>query len=623
MNINHIYSAIHSIEAFLAQQSLPNDQQDNWLQYSLVSIVRQMIAADPSFAVYEQTFASLNPGDDCHAVTKQMQDLKKELESRLDSTNNSIEQDIFNKFGSDSFGSKTQRQQLQHAMQSHCNPPADSYDKVEYPDNSLAKATEQTLNEILDGNTNYIQQHIGLSDNIQKDTLDWIETVDKKLQTENPFRQEQEYLDKLKKMTTSEMSQQFPQVCKDYDTLSTQPNNLNFDFYEKKFDENSKNKNLKEKSRYEKVLHQKFLEEAEESLMERIAAWQLKMIDEMRRKFLKLLQEKLEKFKKLEKLMSPIFGDTGLLWDMSEGMFKDSGFDILKKYADLLEKDTSLIEFANILGKHSQAQVEYEIEQRAKVVVTSTYHPRPAQKGQISGITIGNDISSVLPCEMALLKNSATTKLFKLKFAQKQLIQYRYENIERIDQTKEETEEVSKEKKEPKGPVIICVDTSGSMQGTPEQIAKAVTLAICKIAMEQKRKCYLISFSKSIETLDLSNFRKQNKNSLDLLIKFLRMSFWGGTDAVPALSHSLNMLSDKEWENADILMISDFCMNNLPENIVTRINEEKEKKTDFHSLVIGYSGNGETIKCFTHNWYYDMNNPQSARHIIEGIRLMK
>ena len=58
-----------------------------------------------------------------------------------------------------------------------------------------------------------------------------------------------------------------------------------------------------------------------------------------------------------------------------------------------------------------------------------------------------------------------------------------------------EQEEVSVEKKEPKGPIIVCVDTSGSMQGTPENIAKTVTFALSKIAIEEERKCYLISFS--------------------------------------------------------------------------------------------------------------------------------
>ena len=45
-----------------------------------------------------------------------------------------------------------------------------------------------------------------------------------------------------------------------------------------------------------------------------------------------------------------------------------------------------------------------------------------------------------------------------------------------------ESEEVDVAKKEQKGPVIICVDTSGSMQGTPENIAKTVTFALSKIA---------------------------------------------------------------------------------------------------------------------------------------------
>lgn len=65
------------------------------------------------------------------------------------------------------------------------------------------------------------------------------------------------------------------------------------------------------------------------------------------------------------------------------------------------------------------------------------------------------------------------------------------------------SEEVDVAKKDQKGPVIICVDTSGSMQReflvensvserserrTPENIAKTVTFALSKIAMEISTK---------------------------------------------------------------------------------------------------------------------------------------
>ena len=211
--------------------------------------------------------------------------------------------------------------------------------------------------------------------------------------------------------------------------------------------------------------------------------------------------------------------------------------------------------------------------------------------------------------------------MFEKKFAEKSLLSFKYENVMPEEKTETQMEEVFKEKEEQKGPIIICVDTSGSMNGTPESIAKTVTFALSKIAIEEERKCYLISFSTGIETLDLSDFK--SGNALGNLIQFLRMSFHGGTDALPALTEALKMLQEDDYKNADVLMISDFVMGNLGSDMETKIKDEQKKKTDFYSLVIGSSGNTSTIACFNHNWSYNLNDPNASRHLIEQIQVIK
>jgi uncharacterized protein with von Willebrand factor type A (vWA) domain len=240
----------------------------------------------------------------------------------------------------------------------------------------------------------------------------------------------------------------------------------------------------------------------------------------------------------------PFIKNLGRLWDLSEGTFETSGFEIFDTFAKLLENDESLQELAKILGKQSRAQSTFEKELRDKVVIKSEWQPKNAYRGEINGLKYSNDISCVLPSELALLRNPATKKLFQLKFAQKQLLSYNYRTKEELKKQETEQEEVSVEKKEPKGPIIICVDTSGSMHGTPENIAKTITFALSKIAIEEERKCYLISFSTSIETLDLTDF---SANPIGKLVQFLRMSFHGGTDATLALKHAVKMLSENEW----------------------------------------------------------------------------
>jgi uncharacterized protein with von Willebrand factor type A (vWA) domain len=132
-----------------------------------------------------------------------------------------------------------------------------------------------------------------------------------------------------------------------------------------------------------------------------------------------------------------------------------------------------------------------------------------------------------------------------------------------------------------------------------------------KMAAKEQRKCYLISFSigiKSINLLDLAN-------SMDKIAEFLTMSFDGGTDVTPALSEALDMLQTNDYREGDVLMVSDFVMFEIRQEILDRIKREKEKDTKFHSLTIGKKANQEVLDAFDNCWMYD---PESKR-IIEQL----
>lgn len=44
------------------------------------------------------------------------------------------------------------------------------------------------------------------------------------------------------------------------------------------------------------------------------------------------------------------------------------------------------------------------------------------------------------------------------------------------------------------GPIILCLDTSGSMRGARETVAKALTLECMRGAHRQRRKCFVYAF---------------------------------------------------------------------------------------------------------------------------------
>ena len=46
-----------------------------------------------------------------------------------------------------------------------------------------------------------------------------------------------------------------------------------------------------------------------------------------------------------------------------------------------------------------------------------------------------------------------------------------------------------------RGPILLCVDTSGSMRGPRELVAKALALECMRAAREQERGCFVFAFA--------------------------------------------------------------------------------------------------------------------------------
>jgi uncharacterized protein with von Willebrand factor type A (vWA) domain len=171
-------------------------------------------------------------------------------------------------------------------------------------------------------------------------------------------------------------------------------------------------------------------------------------------------------------------------------------------------------------------------------------------------------------------------------------------------------------KQREKGPFIVCVDTSQSMMGRPEEIAKVLTLGILKMAIASNRRAYLISFSTGIKTIDLYDIA----NSVDELAAFLQMSFYGGTDATLALYEALRQLKSYDYQDADVLMISDFVMYKIDQDILNEVAHfQHNKNTEFHSLALAREANAELLSRFDTNWIYDPGTKGIIRELTRGL----
>lgn len=222
----------------------------------------------------------------------------------------------------------------------------------------------------------------------------------------------------------------------------------------------------------------------------------------------------------------------GLGWDYNPGFLKHN---LLSKYLELsklLEQLPKLKELVERLGRYHSLMGE------------KIWDPTVHGKSEVFSVERSGDIERILPGELVQLGYPTTKYLFYSKLADKSLLTYELRG-----------EGWTQPEKQERGPVVICIDTSGSMRGLPETIAKAVSLAVAKEANSQARSVHMILFGSRNETKEFT-FNK-SENAVQSLLSFLNLSFGGGTDFDSALDVALSKLKDDEFRLADVLFITD------------------------------------------------------------------
>ncbi len=518
---------------------------------------------------------------------------------------------IFENFGA--IGDKATRQKLaQNIYLSLQNKSEKGIGFVDADIENFASALDELLgNSIM---KELCAKNPELAEKITNDILEFVNKTKKQLiKIDSPFVKEEEIRKDFDQSKKSEFNQKWQIVNLLIKNIYS-ANELDISFYDKEFKQSldDQNKNDRDNLTFESI-KEHFNEKWGELFFKKQTQWELKFIDEQRMKFCEELYKKIEDLKKLQETLAIFTNELGRLWDMSNGSWQRANFDILKKYTDFSQKDKSLKELAEMLGKMREAEKEFEEEILDNIQLNPEWKIEHASKSDLIGIHESDDLSSLLPSEITFLADPTLQTVFFKKFAEKKLQTFEYQA--KILSYTEEVFQDKRQKENKKGPFIICVDTSGSMHGTPETVAKTLCFAILKIAIRDNRKCFLISFSTKIEALDLTDL----KNSLDKIISFLSMSFHGGTDATPAMQEALKMLTTQDYKKADIIMVSDFIMPPFDEGTQKQIHLAKENKVKFHSLVIGNSKNSESIKEFDNNWFYNLNNSNSILTLVKNL----
>ena len=354
-----------------------------------------------------------------------------------------------------------------------------------------------------------------------------------------------------------------------------------------------------------KSLKVSLLNELEKNISVLIENWELSQIKLIKEELIKKYISKLEYIKKLKEILSNLDLGTGYFWDLSKGNIIESDINTLISWVEFLKKNKEIMELCNLLGKMKKYNKELIKEKISRTIKYDIKVPDKNSNEEISGIKLGKSIEYLLPNELALLNDSELEELFNLKYIEEKLMLFDYDSYTNVEKEKTVEDFVESEKDEEKGPIIICVDTSGSMSGAPERIAKAIAFCISSKAISENRPCLLINFSTSIEVIEFNKF-----NLFTDILNFLKKSFNGGTDLIPALKYSLDKMESEKFEKADILILSDFILNNIGNEILEKINNAKILGNKFYSISIGNLFMDRNLNnIFTKQWVY---NPDTS-----------
>lgn len=222
-----------------------------------------------------------------------------------------------------------------------------------------------------------------------------------------------------------------------------------------------------------------------------------------------------------------------------------------------------LLKLANLIGR--SGSVDFK----------PSGHFPTAAKSDITGITIGDNLSSLLPSETALLSCPATQPTFYHNYVEKRLQIFASASSGNAPVTHQD------------GPVIICLDTSGSMRGEKVEIACNLTMAITIIAQRRKRDVLVVKYSDWHFLLKVTKLSRQRED----LEKFLS-SYQGCGNAENELFRWLFkdiLPNEKAFDTADILCITDFGWEPLNDYTIKLIESFKRKGMIFYGLnVLGF-----------------------------------
>lgn len=310
-----------------------------------------------------------------------------------------------------------------------------------------------------------------------------------------------------------------------------------------------------------------------------------------------------------------------LRWDALRGQLRSRPWQVARRAAERLAQLPALVALIQALGR-AERSVQAP---PAPDPDPATARPRPLRAvethipdvpGEVTGVHFSGRLDRMLPAEAVLLRHPVGARLWRARQAEARLLAWQTEAVLtdwRPDPLARPQAAATDRMPAPldRGPILLCLDTSGSMRGAPENIAKAVVIAALRAAHEAGRGCRLIAFGGPGELLERDLGR--GAAGLDALLDLMGQGFDGGTDVQAPIERAVQSVHDARWRSADLLIVSDGEFGCTPQTLA----QLDDARARFGLRVQGVLvGDRETLglleTCDTIHWVRDWRRHADA-----------
>lgn len=205
-------------------------------------------------------------------------------------------------------------------------------------------------------------------------------------------------------------------------------------------------------------------------------------------------------------------------------------------------------------GSHGQGQQARRLSQRLKkddrlsriALLAGRFRRIAAAKqkarvrhgaDEVTDIELGSNLSRLVPSELAQVAHPLMRRAFMARLLEGRAMQYRLSGTDSLG----------------RGPLVVCLDKSGSMDGQKDIWATAVSLALLEVATRQRRAFALLAFDGAVK----HEARVEVGGQLPEDALFVNCS--GGTNITGVLARALSIINDSNGalKKADVVLITD------------------------------------------------------------------